>query len=156
MKITAILLILLMCIRCFASDEAHLSLVGEIKAKCGFSANSTELWFSDSGFANTELVVNCNTPIQVSLHSEYGGLLHQQSTLVKDYKVDISIEGAQLDNSFRANKLIDTHHFFVDEIVFQQEIKLQLELIEPLVYAGEYRDILRINMTPSSVSGGIR
>ena len=138
-----------------ASDDVSLTLEGYIKAKCGFTMQENDLQFPHNGLISTELVINCNSPMRMSLHSEHGGLLHLQGRKVNGYRVSLSVAGLSLSESFLARNLIDSHTLNIDQILFKKTMNLQLELTEPLIYAGEYRDILRIEMTPAASSGGI-
>ncbi len=140
----------------YSNDEVALTLIGYISPKCEFTTDNNNLTFSSDGFANTELVINCNSPMRVSMLSENGGLRHQQSTHLNAYNVNLSIADANHSLSVSAQTLKASQAFNIDKILFNSIAKLQLELVDPLIYAGEYRDVIRIEMTPSVVSGGVR
>ncbi|ALS33653.1 hypothetical protein PTRA_a2579 [Pseudoalteromonas translucida KMM 520] len=140
----------------YSNDEVALTLVGYISPKCEFTTDNNNLTFSSEGFANTELVINCNSPMRVSMLSENGGLRHQQSTHLNAYNVNLSIADANQSLSVSAQTLKVSQAFNINKILFNSIAKLQLELVDPLIYAGEYRDVIRIEMTPSVVSGGVR
>jgi|TARA_R110002012_G_scaffold139393_1_gene296696 hypothetical protein len=89
------------------------------------------------------------------MQSENGGLRHQQSTQINAYNLNWSIEGVSSEVSATALELKSIYNFDVDEILFNSVAKLQLKLDKPLIYAGSYQDVLRIEMTPSVVSGGV-
>ncbi len=149
---------LLFCLACnaYSNDEVALTLVGYISPKCGFSAADKNLVISSNGFANTELAINCNSPMRVSMLSENGGLRHQQGTYLNAYNVNLLIADTNQSMSVSSQALTVSQTLNVDEILFNSVAKLQLELDEPLIYAGNYQDVIRIEMTPSAVSGGVR
>jgi len=88
--------------------------------------------------------------------SENGGLRHQQGTHLNAYNVNLSIADANQSMSVSSQTLTVSQTFNVDKILFNSVAKLQLELVDPLIYAGNYQDVIRIEMTPSVVSGGVR
>ncbi|WP_372858859.1 hypothetical protein [Pseudoalteromonas sp.] len=140
----------------YSNDEVALTLVGYISAKCEFAAADKNLTISSDGFANTQLAINCNSPMRVSMQSENGGLRHQQGTHLNAYNVNLSFADANYSLAVSAQALTVPQAFNVDKILFDSVATLQLELIEPLIYAGNYQDVIRIEMTPSVVSGGVR
>ena len=139
----------------YSNDEVSLTLVGYISPVCGFTTQNNNLHFSSDGLASTKLVINCNSPMRVSMQSENGGLRHQQSTQINAYNLNWSIEGVSSEVSATALELKSIYNFDVDEILFNSVAKLQLTRDKPLIYAGSYQDVLRIEMTPSVVSGGV-
>jgi len=149
---------LLCCFACnaYSNDEVALTLVGYISPKCEFTAENKNLIISSDGFANTELAINCNSPMRVSMLSENGGLRHQQGTHLNAYNVNLSIADANQSMSVSSQTLTVSQTVNVDKILFNSVAKLQLELVDPLIYAGNYQDVIRIEMTPSAVSGGVR
>jgi hypothetical protein len=140
----------------YSNDEVALTLEGYIPSRCEFAAADKNLTISSAGFANTELAINCNSPMRVSLQSKNGGLLHQQGAHLNAYNVNLSFADANYSFAVSAQALKVPQAFNVDKILFNSVAKLQLELMEPLIYAGEYQDVIRIEMTPSAVSGGVR
>ena len=149
---------LLLCfyvLNTYAGDDVSLTLIGYIPEKCGFTAVNNSLTLSSEGFANTDLVIDCNSPMRVSMQSLNGGLRHQQSTQINDYNVKLSIVGAKYSTSVSASTLKTTQFFNVNDILFKSIARLQLKLVKPLIYAGNYQDVIRIEMTPSAVSGGV-
>ncbi len=155
MKLFPVLLVGCVINPCFAFDDVSLTLTGEVSAKCGFEAQSAELQFSESGLVNTVLVINCNTPMKVSIHSQNGGLRHQQSNVINNYRMSLSIVNTALKKSYLAEQLHNKQVFSVSDILFERVMDVQFQLTEPLIYAGEYKDILRIEMTPTIASGGV-
>ncbi|MEL0636908.1 MULTISPECIES: hypothetical protein [Marinomonas] len=139
----------------YCSDNVNLTLSGYIPEKCGFTAVNNNLILSSDGFANTELVIDCNSPMRVSMQSINGGLRRQHSTKVNDYNVKLSILDENYSKTVSSQNLKRTQAFNVNDILFKSVAKLQLKLVKPLIYAGNYQDILRIEMTPSAVSGGV-
>jgi len=149
---------LLLC--CFAidaqsNDEVRMTLVGYISPVCGLTSQNNNLQFSSDGLASTKLVINCNSPMRVSIQSENGGLRHEQSTQITTYNFNWSMDGKFNDLSATASELKSTHTFNVNEILFNSIAKLQLKLEKPLIFAGAYKDVIRIEMTPSVTSGGV-
>ncbi|MGB3384589.1 MAG: hypothetical protein WBA64_07910 [Marinomonas sp.] len=139
----------------YSSDGVSLTLIGYIPEKCGFTAESNNLSLSNNGLASTELVIDCNSPMRVSMQSENGGLRHQKGTQINDYSVTLSIADANYSTSVLAHQLKNTKMFNVNEILFKSIATLQLKLVDPLIYAGNYQDVIRIEMTPSAISGGV-
>lgn len=148
-------LLCLLSFKVLSNDDVSLTFIGFISPKCGFTTQNNNLTLSSAGFADTQLVIKCNTPMRVSMQSENGGLRHQQGTQLKAYNVNWSIVDANYSKSITAQTLKTAYEFNVDKILFNSVAKLQLELIEPLIYAGDYQDVIRIEMTPSAVSGGV-
>lgn len=140
----------------YSNDEVALTLVGYISAKCEFTAADKNLTISSDGFANTQLAINCNSPMRVSMQSENGGLRHHKGTHLNAYNVNLSLPDTNQSMSVSSQVLKVSQLLSVDKILFNSVAKLQLELIEPLIYAGNYQDVIRIEMTPSAVSGGVR
>jgi hypothetical protein len=140
----------------YCNDEVALTLVGHISAKCEFTPADKNLVISSSGFVNTELAINCNSPMRVSMLSENGGLRHHQGTHLNAYNVNLSLPDTNQIMSVSSQTLTVSQTLNVDEILFNSIAKLQLQLVEPLIYAGKYQDVIRIEMTPSAVSGGVR
>ena len=128
----------------YSNDEVALTLVGYISAKCEFAAADKNLTISSDGFANTQLAINCNSPMRVSMQSENGGLRHQQGTHLNAYNVNLSFADANYSLAVSAQALTVPQAFNVDKILFDSVATLQLELIEPLIYAGNYQDVIRI------------
>ncbi|REG86647.1 hypothetical protein [Marinomonas pollencensis] len=142
-------------INAYSSDEVSLTLVGYIPEKCSFTAESNDLTLSNNGLANTDLVIDCNSPMRVSMQSVNGGLRHQQSTQINDYRVALTIADANYSMSVLAHQLKSIKMFNVNDILFKSIAKLQVKLVDPLIYAGNYQDVIRIEMTPSAISGGV-
>ena len=140
----------------YCNDDVSLTIVGYIVPKCGFTTENNNLTLSSNGFANTELVINCNSPMRVSLQSLNGGLRHQQDIKVNDYNVNWSILDANYSMAVSAKLLKSAKVLNVNDVLFNSIAKLQIELVEPLIYAGIYQDVIRIEMTPTAVSGGVR
>lgn len=140
----------------YSNDEVALTVVGYISTQCELAAADKNLTISSDGFANTELAINCNSPMRVSMLSENGGLRHQQGTYLNAYNVNLLIADTNQSMSVSSQALTVSQTFNVDKILFNSVAKLQLELVEPLIYAGNYQDVIRIEMTPSAVSGGVR
>lgn len=139
----------------FGSSDINLNLIGYIPSKCGFSALNNNLILSSKGYASTELVIDCNSPMRVSMQSENGGLSYQHSTQINSYNVTWSIDGIGGSETYSSYLLKKTQYINVGEVLFKSMAKLQLELVEPLIYAGDYQDVIRIEMTPSAISGGV-
>ena len=145
---------------CFASnaysnDEVSITLVGHISPVCEFTSQNNNLEFSSSGVANTTLEINCNSPMRISMQSLNGGLSHEQSSRVSSYNINWSLEGANNNVSVSAQATKSTYSFNIDDILFDSIAEIQLTLDDPLIYAGSYQDVIRIEMTPSVVSGGV-
>ncbi|WP_289076679.1 hypothetical protein [uncultured Pseudoalteromonas sp.] len=145
---------------CFASnaysnDEVSITLVGHISPVCEFTSQNNNLEFSSSGVANTTLEINCNSPMRISMQSLNGGLSHEQSSRVSSYNINWSLEGANKSVSVSAQATKSTYSFNINDILFDSIAEIQLTLDEPLIYAGSYQDVIRIEMTPSVVSGGV-
>ncbi|SBS27467.1 hypothetical protein MSP8887_01170 [Marinomonas spartinae] len=155
MRIRIGLLVCFYALTAYGSDNVSLSLAGYIPAKCSITAVNNNLILSSTGLASTDLIIDCNSPMRVSMQSLNGGLRHQQSTQVKNYSVTFSIIGSKYRMSVSANNLKTRKFFNVDNILFKRTGKLQLKILDPLIYAGNYQDVLRIEMTPSVVSGGV-
>lgn len=156
MRRTVGCLLFLWCLNANCNDDVSLTLVGYVTPKCGFTAKTSNLILSSDGFANTELVINCNSPMQVSLRSINGGLRHQQDMNIKDYNVKLAIKNASYRMSASSSSMKLSKKINVDDILFNSMAELQIELVEPLIYAGIYQDVIRIEMTPTAVSGGVR
>ncbi|WP_421855015.1 hypothetical protein [Marinomonas sp.] len=139
----------------FCSSDISLTLVGYIPSKCEFTAFNNSLILSSKGHASTELVIDCNSPMRVSMQSVNGGLSHQQSTQINSYNVTWSIEKTGNSETYSSRTLKTTQYIDVTDVLFKSMAKLQLELVEPLIYAGDYQDVIRIEMTPSAISGGV-
>lgn len=139
----------------FCSSDVNLTLVGYIPSKCEFTALNNNLTISSKGYASTELVIDCNSSMRVSMQSENGGLSYQHSTQINSYNVTWSIENLGGSETYSSHLLKTTQYINVGDILFKSMAKLQLELVEPLTYAGDYQDVIRIEMTPSAVSGGV-
>ena len=103
----------------YSNDEVSLTLVGYISPVCGFTTQNNNLHFSSDGLASTKLVINCNSPMRVSMQSENGGLRHQQSTQINAYNLNWSIEGVSSEVSATALELKSIYNFDVDEILRQ-------------------------------------
>lgn len=145
---------------CFASnaysnDEVSITLVGYISPVCEFTSQNSNLEFSFNGIANTALEINCNSPMRISMQSLNGGLSHEKSNQISPYNINWSLEGANKSVSVSAQAIKSTYSFNIDEILFDSIAEIQLTLDEPLIYAGRYQDVIRIEMTPSVVSGGV-
>ncbi|MEM5509652.1 hypothetical protein WNY98_12300 [Pseudoalteromonas sp. AS71] len=145
---------------CFASnaysnDEVSIILVGFISPVCEFTSQNSNLEFSSSGVANTTLEINCNSPMRISMQSLNGGLSHEQSNRISSYNINWALEGANKIVSISAQAIKSTYNFNIDDILFNTIAEIQLTLDEPLIYAGSYQDVIRIEMTPSVVSGGV-
>ena len=142
---------------CFASnaysnDEVSITLVGHISPVCEFTSQNNNLEFSSDGVANTTLEINCNSPMRISMQSLNGGLSHEQSS---SYNINWKLEGANNNVSVSAQATKSTYSFNINDILFDSIAEIQLTLDEPLIYAGSYQDVIRIEMTPSVVSGGV-
>jgi hypothetical protein len=139
----------------FCSSDVNLTLVGYISSKCEFTALNNNLKISSEGYASTELVIDCNSPMRVSMQSDNGGLSYQHSSQINSYNVTWSIDGVRGSETYSSHLLKATQYINVGDVLFKSIAKLQLELVEPLVYAGDYQDVIRIEMTPSAISGGV-
>lgn len=139
----------------FCNSDIDLTLVGYIPSKCEFTALDNNLIISSKGYASTELVIDCNSPMRVSMQSENGGLSYQHSTQINSYNLTWSIDSLRGSETYSSHLLRTIQYINVGDILFKSMAKLQLELVEPLVYAGNYKDVIRIEMTPSAISGGV-
>ncbi|BDF94932.1 hypothetical protein [Pseudoalteromonas sp. KAN5] len=138
-----------------ASDEVNIRLAGKITPRCEFSTAAESLLFDATGFANTELTINCNAPIKIALLSKNGGLRHQQSNLIEAYFFTMKLPGSDMDITEQAKDLMLEKSYVIDEIFFDTTAQLEFQLEKPLLFAGEYNDVLRIEVTPSALIGGI-
>ncbi|WP_249929185.1 hypothetical protein [Pseudoalteromonas sp. S3776] len=139
----------------YSNDEVSITLLGYIAPVCEFTPQSNNLAFSSNGIANTTLVINCNSPMRISMQSLNGGLSHEQSDKISSYNINWSLEGAKNVVSVSAQAIKSTYNFDINEIIFDSVAQIQLTLDDPLIYAGSYQDVIRIEMTPSVVSGGV-
>lgn len=155
MKKTVFCILFFCTFNAYCSSDVRLTLIGYIPEKCGFTTEYNNLVLSSDGLANTELVINCNSPMRVSMQSKNGGLRHQQSAQINDYSVTFSIADSKYSTSVFAHQLKSTKMFNVNNILFKSIAKLQLKLVDPLIYSGNYQDVIRIEMTPSAISGGV-
>ncbi len=155
MKFLSVILGVCITFRCTAFESLTIDLVGQIKTKCGISTSLNNLQFEDNGLINTELLINCNSPMRVSLHSLNGGVKHQQNLSVNEYRVNLSILGHSTSRTYTAQSLMTQQTIVVNDLMFNQVMNIQLELLDPFIYAGEYKDTLRIEVSPSAISGGV-
>ena len=148
----------------------ELKVVGKITERCAISvANGAELDFSSRLENVATLSIDCNTPMALSINSQYGALaLFDGSQAIQ------SMAGAgvrETDQTYIARLAISSLNFqglatsaeLKDGVIFRTgphipfttDAQLTVTLDSPLIYAGRYQDTLHIEVSPDQSIGGI-
>lgn len=143
----------------YANDSLTLTMSGVIEDKCTIDAtNFTQFNFSQQLSHSTNLLIDCNRPMVLALRSDFGGmkLLNSSQDSINDYEVKVSIDSLDFIIEKNAHELLEEQRFDTNlSIPFKTVGVLEVNLPEPLIYAGEYKDTLHIDVYPNFVNNGI-
>lgn len=129
-----------------------LDLVGVIPEVCTmkFQDNQTvELSSGKPRLINFE--VNCNSPLSMSVQSDFGGIRHKEyHNEVVPYQLGIDMAGVNYLN-ITSQKIQNKFHIKFDgDINLKQQGSVNIALLKPMLWAGNYEDTLFIDVYPNS------
>ncbi|TGZ36000.1 hypothetical protein EQ875_00846 [Photobacterium damselae subsp. damselae] len=129
-----------------------LDLVGVIPEVCTmkFQDNQTvELSSGKPRLINFE--VNCNSPLSMSVQSDFGGIRHKEyHNEVVPYQLGIDMSGVNYLN-ITSQKIQNKFHIKFDgDINLKQQGSVNIALLRPMLWAGNYEDTLFIDVYPNS------
>ncbi len=156
--------------------ELEIQLNAKISERCEIVViplNGHKMDFSYSSENSATLKINCNRPMALSVRSEHGALVaidHQGNrisdlmidsdvSLQKHYRTytteisiaDIGFQARTSSRELRNGIVFNTG----PKIPFASRGMLKVQLDAPLVFSGTYQDILHLEVSPSSGTGGI-
>lgn len=143
----------------YASDSLTLELSGVIEDKCIIDTAITNHFdFSHQSSHSTNLQIDCNQPMLIALRSDNGGMrmIGNHKELVSAYEVKIGIESLNFTVKQKAHELLQEQRFATGSTIpFKTTGILEINLIESMRFAGEYRDTLHIDVYPNFVINGM-
>lgn len=135
------------------SNTLELSVHGMIESRCEiqFPAGN-KLDFSTQKSLILPLDIYCNQPMRVRLFSQHGGLKHlaQGSNTVNLYSLSASFNVANMQLDTTSTDLHEGQSVTSSGVIpFATSGQLSITLENNLLYAGHYKDVIEIEVTPS-------
>ncbi|MFT5706403.1 MAG: hypothetical protein ACI9ES_000682 [Oceanospirillaceae bacterium] len=144
-----------------ADESLTLALSGVIEDKCEITIPTNSSFDFSQQLAHTaNIAIDCNQTMIVALRSENGGLKLSntvgESAVVAAYDLELKIESIQFRMTANSVEIEQEKRFSAGEdIPFTTSASLNISLPEELVFAGQYNDVLHIEVYPNITMQGI-
>ncbi|MFT6919295.1 MAG: hypothetical protein ACJA2G_001930 [Cognaticolwellia sp.] len=135
-----------------ANESLTIYLSGMIKDKCVIESElGKPLDFSQTIMYKTNLHVDCNQKMSLSIRSDSGGLkLQGQNNILVDYNVKIEFNTLSFKVNKNASEIMSEHRFNAgNAIPFKTDGILRISLLDNFKHSGKYLDTLHIDVYPN-------
>ena len=136
------------------AGDLSLDLVGQIESRCELSLmadNTIDL--SNIRSKTLPFNVYCNQPLRMSISSRNGGLLASdgnQEFGVNRYLLEISIAKLGIKKQISSSDLTSENSVDSSGVIpFSTQGEIRVTLEDNLLYAGNYQDVIEIDVYPS-------
>lgn len=143
-------------------QELTIKVKGYISQRCEIEVtpvDGNQIRFNHQYKSKAYLNIDCNLPMALTIKADHGALKHDDghhSELNADYQANIEIEKIGLAATISGRELQQGVTLTTGkQIPFMTQGLLTVSLDNPLTMAGRYRDVLHLEVTPSSGAGGI-
>lgn len=138
----------LLCSSVAVGQEVTLTMQGHVPTHCELAVSSTTLQVRSNESASAGLNFSCNSPMTLTLYSQNGGLKHNLSDVLAPYFLTVDVPEVIGATAYNAKELVQGKQLRIDEPMFVRQGMLTVELAQPLYYAGQYHDQVRLEVTP--------
>ncbi|KDM91062.1 hypothetical protein [Photobacterium galatheae] len=143
-------LVLLLCFfssTAISGEAVKLNLKGKISQKCSIYHMSDLIDLSRRETKTVAFKFYCNSPFDISVTSQNGGLKNGNYLVRYHYALDIPKAGISIhgdsEKSVMNAKIVN-----VEKIPFDSRGEIKVSLMDQLEISGHYQEILRINLYP--------
>lgn len=156
--ITGVLLSTL-AIGVYANERAiTIEVTGKISQRCNLQTVDSELEFksgSQGSLVSTRLQINCNMPMAIDMRSDFGGMKRMSDDISNtdlkpyEYQAEFNIDTLGFSRTVSSKELKDgVRYSTAPDIPFSTQGVLNVTMMESIMFAGEYRDVIRIEVSP--------
>lgn len=136
------------------ANNLSLGISGHIKTRCTIEfVNGVALEFSNKTLSYTiSFDLFCNQPLRITLSTKYGGLRrsHSPDQFATPYSLGLVIPALDINTHFLSQELSTPRLIESPSVApFSIRGKIMVTLERPLLYAGDYKDVVEIDVLPS-------
>lgn len=136
------------------ANTISIGLNGHIKDKCEINfISGNKIQLSDKKEQSLPFDLYCNRPLGITLTSLYGGLKNQEKgiNITEKYNLTLEIDAINLNELTNSSQLAlsKTIKESSGVIPFSQQGEIKVALENSLLYAGYYKDVIKIEVFPS-------
>ncbi|MDD1781919.1 hypothetical protein LRP49_12115 [Enterovibrio sp. ZSDZ35] len=135
------------------SESLSMTISGEIASRCDIKLNAGNIVnITENKQHSLPFVVDCNQPFAMSVSSRSGGLKLTSDTSEKPsfYDLNILVSSVGINSTFNSKDLLSPQYVNGSNVIpFISEGELRITLIDKLFFAGEYLDVITIDVSPS-------
>lgn len=145
-------LVLLLCLissTAMSGEAVKLNLKGKISQKCSIYNMSDLIDLSKSETKIVAFKFYCNSPFDISVSSQNGGLKNGNYLVRYHYALDIPKAGVSIYGDSEKS-VINSKIVNVEKIPFESRGEIKVSLIDKLEMSGHYQETLKINLYPKS------
>lgn len=133
-----------------ANDSVKIDLKGYIKKSCSIIDISGDLDLSNTNNKTIGFDLYCNTPFDISVSSHYGGLKNGRD--IARYKLSLNIPELGVNMHGDSNQIRNSQLFrTIKKIPFETHGQLSIQLVDKLLYSGDYEERLVIELVPTLI-----
>lgn len=136
------------------ASDLSLSLKGQVESRCELSlmtGNTIDL--SNIRSKSLPFDLYCNQPLRMTISSKNGGLVASNGEIaygLTRYLLDISISKLGIRKQLSSSDLISESSIDSSGVIpFSTQGEIRVTLEKNLLYAGDYRDVIEIDVYPS-------
>ncbi|MDO6708546.1 hypothetical protein [Photobacterium sp. 1_MG-2023] len=133
-----------------ANESVRLNLKGKISQKCSIYNLMDSVDLSDVTAKTISFGFYCNSPFDISVSSQNGGLKSGGYLVRYQYSLEIPKAGLNIHGESQKSR---AHEKIVniEKVPFESRGQLRVNLIDQLEMAGHYEETLKINLYPKSL-----